>query len=183
MGRLCEQKGQLILIEAARRLAEANVDFTLTLVGDGELRQDIAALIDKHGLADRIRITGWATAGEVRSHLLRGRALVLPSFAEGLPVVIMEAMALRRPVISTYVAGIPELVRDQEHGWLVPAGDAEALAAAIRRCLDSAPAELQSMGRAAYARVRAQHQIETSAQQLKRLFEAGASEARSSQTG
>ncbi|MDU1694718.1 MAG: glycosyltransferase, partial [Bradyrhizobium sp.] len=124
VGRLCEQKGQLILIEAARRLAEANVDFTLTLVGDGELRQDIAALIDKHGLADRIRITGWATAGEVRSHLLRGRALVLPSFAEGLPVVIMEAMALRRPVISTYVAGIPELVRDQEHGWLVPAGDA-----------------------------------------------------------
>ena len=183
VGRLCEQKGQLILIEAARRLAEANVDFTLTLVGDGELRQDIAALIDKHGLADRIRITGWATAAEVRSHLLRGRALVLPSFAEGLPVVIMEAMALRRPVISTYVAGIPELVRDQEHGWLVPAGDAEALAAAIRRCLDSAPAELQSMGRAAYARVRAQHQIETSAQQLKRLFEAGASEARSSQTG
>ncbi|MGY4304048.1 colanic acid/amylovoran biosynthesis glycosyltransferase [Bradyrhizobium sp. USDA 4369] len=181
VGRLCEQKGQLILIEAARRLAEANVDFTLTLVGDGELRDEIAALIDKHGLADRIRITGWATSAEVRSHLLRGRALVLPSFAEGLPVVIMEAMALRRPVISTYVAGIPELVRDREHGWLVPAGDAEALAAAIRRCLDSTPAELQSMGRAAYARVRAQHQIETSAQQLKRLFEAGASDVRSSQ--
>ena len=60
-------------------------------------------------------------------HILDARALVLPSFAEGLPVVIMEAMALRRPVISTYVAGIPELVRDGEHGWLVPAGDVDAL--------------------------------------------------------
>ena len=65
----------------------------------------------------------------------RARALVLPSFAEGLPVVIMEAMALRRPVISTYVAGIPELVRPGENGWLVPAGDVEALAELCRLVL------------------------------------------------
>ena len=64
----------------------------------------------------------------MRDEILAARALVLPSFAEGLPVVIMEAMALRRPVITTYVAGIPELVRDGENGWLVPAGDVEALA-------------------------------------------------------
>ncbi|MGJ4892977.1 glycosyltransferase [Bradyrhizobium sp. HKCCYLRH3099] len=181
VGRLCEQKGQLILVEAARRLAEAGVDFTLTLVGDGELRQEITALIDRHGLTDRIRITGWATSSEVRSHLLRGRALVLPSFAEGLPVVIMEAMALRRPVISTFVAGIPELVRDQEQGWLVASGDAAALASAMRRCLDSAPAELQAMGQAAFAQVSAQHKVETSARELKRLFEAGGPDTRSFQ--
>ena len=66
----------------------------------------------------------------------RGR-WCLPSFAEGLPVVLMEAMALRRPVISTYIAGIPELVIPGEHGWLVPAGDVEALTKARRTCLDA----------------------------------------------
>ena len=73
----------------------------------------------------------------MRSEILAARALVLPSFAEGLPVVLMEAMALRRPVLTTYVAGIPELVRPGEHGWLVPAGDVEALADAMAACLDS----------------------------------------------
>ena len=113
----------MLLIEAARRLVEAGIDFTLTLAGDGELRPEIEALIEKYGLGSRSRSPA-GSADEVRQHILDARALVLPSFAEGLPVVIMEAMALRRPVISTYVAGIPELVRDGEHGWLVPAGDA-----------------------------------------------------------
>ncbi|CCE02115.1 glycosyltransferase [Bradyrhizobium sp. STM 3809] len=170
VGRLCEQKGQLMLIQAARLLAEADVDFELILVGDGEQRRDIAALITEFSLDDRVRITGWASSTEVRSHLRNARALVLPSFAEGLPVVIMEAMALRRPIISTFVAGIPELVRDQEHGWLVPAGDVTALAAAMRSCLDSTPAKLQSMGQAAFERVNIQHHVATSARELKRLF-------------
>ena len=71
----------------------------------------------------------------MREEILAARALVLPSFAEGLPVVIMEAMALRRPVISTFVAGIAELVRSGEDGWLVPPGDVEALQGAIEECL------------------------------------------------
>ncbi len=77
--------------------------------------------------------------------------MVLPSFAEGLPVVIMEAMALRRPVISTYVAGIPELVRPGIDGWLVPAGDVEALAEAMQACLEAPVEELARMGEAAHA--------------------------------
>ena len=69
-----------------------------------------------------MRITGWISGEQVREEILAARALVLPSFAEGLPVVIMEAMALRRPVISTYVAGIPELVRPASTaGWYRPA--------------------------------------------------------------
>ena len=100
-------------------------------------------------LQAKVRITGWISSEKVREEILAARALVLPSFAEGLPVVIMEAMALRRPVISTYIAGIPELVHDGEHGWLVPAGDMEALVEAMRACLD-APAEmLTRMGEAA----------------------------------
>jgi glycosyltransferase involved in cell wall biosynthesis len=72
-----------------------------------------------------------------QTHSFGKRALVLPSFAEGLPVVIMEAMALRRPVICTYIAGIPELVQDGKNGWLVPAGDVDALVEAIIRYLDT----------------------------------------------
>src|SRR3982751_856742 len=76
-----------------------------------------------------------------------GRALVLPSFAEGLPVVIMEAMALRRPVISTFVAGIPELVETGKCGWLVPAGDVPALVEAMRQSLQASPTELERLGK------------------------------------
>jgi glycosyltransferase involved in cell wall biosynthesis len=96
--------------------------------------------------------------------------MVLPSFAEGLPVVIMEAMALRRPVLSTYVAGIPELVRPGETGWLFPAGSIEALAEAMQDCLDSSPEELQTMGDAAYRRVLSRHSIDTEAAKLANLF-------------
>ncbi len=82
----------------------------------------------------------------------------------------MEAMALRRPVISTYIAGIPELVRPGEHGWLVPAGDVEALAAAMQACLDSPPAMLARMGEAARNVVLARHNVDVEAAKLAALF-------------
>src|SRR5208283_1487037 len=97
------------------------VQLDLVLAGDGPLRAEIESAIERHELANTVRITGWISSVGVRDELLAARALVLPSFAEGLPVVIMEAMALRRPVLSTYVGGIPELVRAGIDGWLVPA--------------------------------------------------------------
>ena len=101
---------------------------------------------------------------------LTARALVLPSFAEGLPVVIMEAMALRRPVITTFVAGIPELVIDGATGWLVPAGDIDALAQAIEACLAATPDALARMGEAAHQRVLERHDIDREAAKLAALF-------------
>ena len=95
------------------------------LAGDGEMRAEIEALIARHELAVRVRITGWISSEQVRDEILAARALGAAELCRGLPVVLMEAMALRRPVISTYVAGIPELVRPGENGWLVPAGDVE----------------------------------------------------------
>ena len=121
-----------------------------------------------------MRITGWISSDQVREEILAARALVLPSFAEGLPVVIMEAMALRRPVISTYVAGIPELVRPGEHGWLVPAGDVDALAQAMQACLDAPADTLARMGEAAHARVLARHDVDTEAAKLAKLFRGAA---------
>ena len=134
VGRLCEQKGQLLLIEAAHRLTAEGTDFELVLAGDGELRAGIEASISHYRLQDKVRITGWISNDQVRKEILAARALVLPSFAEGLPVVLMEAMALRRPVISTYVAGIPELVHSRR----------ARLACAGRRCrcIDQGPTNL-----------------------------------------
>jgi len=166
VGRLCEQKGQLLLIEAARQVVARGHDLELVLAGDGELRADVEAAVVRAGLADKVRITGWIDAAGVRAELLAARALVLPSFAEGLPVAIMEAMALRRPVISTYIAGIPELVRPGVDGWLVPAGDSTALADAMAACLAASAAELGRMGAAARERVLQRHDVDASVKVL-----------------
>ena len=170
VGRLCEQKGQLLLIEAASRLAGKGIAFELVLAGDGEMRHEIEKLITQYDLSLQIRITGWISSAQVREEILAARALVLPSFAEGLPVVIMEAMALRRPVLTTYVAGIPELVRPGENGWLFPAGDVDGLVLAIEDFLSRTPADLTVMGNAARLRVLARHTIDTEAARLADLF-------------
>lgn len=170
IGRLCEQKGQLLLVEAARHLAEKNLDFELVLAGDGEMRPEVERLIALYQLQGKVRITGWISAEQVRDELLAARGMVLASFAEGLPVVIMEAMALRRPVLTTYVAGIPELVQEGVTGWLFPAGSVEALVDAMTKCLESDAASLQAMGDAAYQRVLVRHDIETEAAKLAGYF-------------
>jgi glycosyltransferase involved in cell wall biosynthesis len=161
----------LLLIDAARQLSERGTKFELVLAGDGEMRGELEALIARYKLQNMVRITGWISSEQVRDEILAARALVLPSFAEGLPVVIMEAMALRRPVISTFVAGIPELIEPGEHGWLVPAGDAEALASAMQACLDAPQATIVRMGDAARARVLECHDVDKEAAKLADLFQ------------
>lgn len=178
VGRLCEQKGQLLLLQALRQLRDRGIVVQLVLAGDGEMRAEIGALVDALALRSQVRITGWIGSEQVRDEIVAARALVLPSFAEGLPVVIMEAMALRRPVISTYVAGIPELVRDGDTGWLAPAGDIDALARAIELCAATSPEELVRMGECARARVLERHDIDREARKLCEHFvEARATES------
>ncbi|MGE0792065.1 MAG: glycosyltransferase family 4 protein [Sandaracinaceae bacterium] len=171
VGRLSEQKGQILLIEALGRVAAAGVDFELVLVGDGEMRAVIEEAIDRCKLRGRVTITGWASGAEVIGHIEGARVMVLPSFAEGLPVVIMEALALERPVLSTFVAGIPELVVDGEDGWLIPAGSVEALDAALRRALATPTERLREMGRDGHRRVAEQHDIRRTAGDLHDLIE------------
>lgn len=170
VGRLSDEKGQLLLIEAAHRLAAKGIELDFVLAGDGEMRAEVQALIEKLGLSKRVRITGWISSNQVREEILAAQGLVLPSFAEGLPVVIMEAMALRRPVLATYVGGIPELVRPGENGWLFPAGSVDALIAAIEDFLAKPASALQEMGDAAYRRVIERHCIDTEAAKLAELF-------------
>jgi glycosyltransferase involved in cell wall biosynthesis len=170
VGRLCEQKGQLLLIEAMGRLAAEGLACELVLAGDGELRAEVERLVDAQGLHSSVRITGWVGSERVREEILAARALVLPSFAEGLPVVIMEAMALGRPVISTYIAGIPELVVPGESGWLVPAGDVDALVWAMRAVLEAEPAALDGMGECGRKRVQDRHDVDPEASALLTQF-------------
>ena len=166
VGRLCEQKAPHILIEAAARLVKSGLPLELVLVGDGELRPMVEQQIAEHGIQRNVTITGWASAAQVREEIERSRALVLPSFAEGLPVVLMEALALRRPVVSTYIAGIPELVKPGRSGWLVPAGSVEHLEEAMREVLATPEARLLEMGRYGRAEALCMHDVRLNAEQL-----------------
>ena len=171
VGRLCEDKGQLLLVHAAHQLAAAGLNFKLTLVGDGPLRAELETWIRTYGLERQVEITGWASSAEVRQFILDARAMVLPSFAEGLPVVIMEALALGRPVISTTIAGIPELVQPGVSGWLVPPSSIDALTQAMRSALQSPTADLEKMGRMGAERVARQHDVVVEAQKLAKLLQ------------
>lgn len=171
VGRLCEQKGQQILIEAASILANKGIDFELVLAGDGEMRKEVEALIAKCNLRSRVRITGWISSDQVKQEILDSRAMVMASFAEGLPVVLMEAMSLQRPILSTWIAGVPELVIAGENGWLYPPGSVEELALAMEQCLSTSHEELSRMGRLARERVLERHDIDHEAGKLHSLFQ------------
>ncbi|MGP3724822.1 glycosyltransferase [Cereibacter sphaeroides] len=170
VGRLAEQKGYALLVEAIALAAPTLPDLHLTLVGDGPLRGLIEEMIAERDLARRITLTGWTDETRVRHELAAAQALILPSFAEGLPMVVMEAMAAGRPVIGTLVAGIPELVLPEETGHLVPAGDAQALARAIERLADTPLEVLTEMGRVARLRVLERHDINREASRLAQLI-------------
>ena len=171
IGRLSKEKGQILLVEAARQLAASDDLPELVFAGDGPMRAEIEALVARFGLGGKIRITGWLDAKGIEDELRCARALVVPSLSEGLPVVIMEAMAHRLPVIAPYVAGIPELVQHVTTGWLFPASDTPGLADAIRSCMAADESMLSAMGDAAYARVWKMHDVDVEAEKLQRLFE------------
>lgn len=171
VGQLDAAKGQMILIEAAQRLYDAGMRFQIVLIGDGPSRKFIEDAIRLGGLQDTVRLIGWASGAQVKDEMIAARVLVSPSFAEGLPVVIMEAMALGRPVIATYVAGIPELVEPGETGWLVPASDSIALSDAMRAALEASVEQLAAMGAAGRLRVEQRHDSLKEAAKLKDLFE------------
>lgn len=170
VGRLCVHKAQPLLIAALRKLHDDGLDCNLVLVGDGEMRPEVEAAIEKAQLRDHVQITGWASGEQVRQHMNAARVFVLPSISENLPVVIMEAMALGRPVVSTYVAGIPEIVQPGTTGWLAPASDVDALAGALKQALETPIDTLQDMGKRGKELVSAQHDAAIEAQKLQVLF-------------
>lgn len=172
IGRIVEQKGQAILVQAAAVLRDRGVDFELVIVGDGPMRGEIERLIDELDLHGRVRIAGYMRDDDVFREILNARALVMPSFAEGLPVVFFEAMALGRPVITTFIAAHSELVEPGVNGWLVPAGAVEPLVATMVEALTANTDELEAMGRAGAIRVAERHDVTIEVKKLADLIAA-----------
>jgi colanic acid/amylovoran biosynthesis glycosyltransferase len=171
LGRLCEEKSQHLLVQAFAAVRAKGYDVSLVLAGDGPLRGAIEQVIATNQLGDHVKITGWIDGQRVKSELSNATIMVLPSLLEGLPVAIMEAMALGRPIVSTYVSGIPELVQPGQNGWLVPAGHVDALTDALCDALSRSDAELHAMGQQGKARVSERHSSDTEAQKLVELFQ------------
>lgn len=169
IGRLCEQKGQWILLQAFVQLSDTLPSLTLHLVGDGEYRATFEEFVRQHGLQQRIIFHGWLAGEQIVNLLDNASAMVLPSFAEGLPVVIMEAFARRTPVVTTNIAGVPELVTPN-NGWLVPAGDIDCLVVAIAQCLGASQSELNQKVELAYQAVAERHNADSEAKKLMRAI-------------
>lgn len=169
VGRLCAAKAQTALVEALAQVVEAHPGVKLLLIGDGDTRPDIEALIARHGLEAHVTLAGWKSGAEVQEAIRQARALVLPSLAEGLPIVLMEAFALGRPVLSTTITGIPELV-DDSCGWLAAPGDAQALVAPLEDLLTRSPEALTQMAGIGRARVEQLHDQDRNAALLRDLF-------------
>lgn len=169
VGRLAAVKGVPMLFDALRDLSPKHPALHLTLVGDGPERAMLERRAGEMGLASRITFAGYKSQAEVADLLRTATALVLPSFAEGVPVVLMEAMAARVPVVTTRIAGVPELVEDGVSGLLVPPGDAHALQVAIGRLLYDRHL-CRDMGEAGRLRVEAEFASDHEAAWLAALF-------------
>lgn len=169
LGRLVPEKGQALLLEAVAALRAAGRDVRLTVLGDGPDRGRLERLADRLGLRDVVHFGGAVPQTETAAWYQAADVFCLPSFAEGVPVVLMEAMATGLPVVTTRIAGIPELVEDGVSGRLVPPGRADLLASALAELADD-PALRRRMGEAGRRAVCEEFDIRRSALRLLRIL-------------
>lgn len=170
IARLAPEKGHWFLLQAAAELWRSGQRFELVLAGDGPLRALLEQQIRDQGLGDCVRITGWIDNQQVRELLHGSRTLVSASLAEGLPVVMMEAFAMRVPVIATSIAAVGELVEHGQSGWVVNSSDSTALATAMAEALAAEPAELARRGEHGHRRCLHQHDVLRAAGVLRERF-------------
>jgi glycosyltransferase involved in cell wall biosynthesis len=172
ISRFSAEKGHVLLLRAFADVLKSHPNAKLLLVGDGPMEDQLRAQVKDLGITNAVVFEGWLDSDAVQAKIRQASALVHPSFSEGLPVVIMEAMTEHRPVISTYIAGIPELVKEGETGWLIPAGQEHELMRAMNDCASRPHKDLVDMGAAGFERVRARHHIRTEAKKLIGFFAA-----------
>ncbi len=169
VGRLVPFKGQGLLIESLAALAARGIDARATVVGWGETQPGLESLAAELGVADRVTFTGALGQDEIRALLEAADVFCLPSFAEGVPVSLMEAMAMELPVVSSRIMGIPELVEDGVSGRLIAPGNVEELTAALAG-LAGDSAERSRLGKAGRRQVIEHYAIAGSTAQLHALF-------------
>jgi len=169
VGRLAPVKGPHILIAAFHQLVRQGRAVRLRLAGDGTERPGLERDVTERGLGQQVIFEGWQNSGRVRALYQQADIFALPSFAEGIPVVLMEAMAMEIPCVSTRITGIPELIRDQTDGLLVTPSSAEELAAAIARLLDD-PDLRGRLGKSARQRILENYDLRHNTGQLAAIF-------------
>ena len=170
VGRLLHGKGLPLLFEAIAELRRRGLDVRATIVGDGPAREECEAVAHRLGLSELVDFVGAVGQDDIRRHYQRADVFCLPSFAEGIPVVAMEAMAMELPVVTTRIMGIPELVDDGKDGLLVAPGRADALTDALERLVRS-PEDRRRIGRAAREKVRERYDVARSAQRMRAVLE------------
>lgn len=169
VGRLVPAKGQHCLLEAAGELAASGVEFQLVLVGDGPDRSSLESTVDRLQLRNYVTFTGAINRDCIREQLEHCDCFVLASFAEGIPVALMEAMAMEIACCSTFVAGIPELIRSGTDGLLVPPADTTALVSALQTLIED-PSLRRRLGTSARQRVIKHYNLDTNVERLAELF-------------
>ena len=171
VGRLVAAKGHRVLLEALRLLRERGVELQVTLVGAGPELQSLQEFVDRHGLAESVSFTSALSHARSLEQVRRADIFVLASFAEGIPVALMEAMAFEVPCVSTTIAGIPELIRSGVDGLLVPPANAAALADALE-ALAVDPALRKALGHAGRQRIIAEYNLPLNQELLAHSFQA-----------
>ena len=177
VGRLIGKKGFINLIHACRLLADNRRPFRCEIIGEGPLEKELTRQVEDLGLQERVQLPGPKPQHEIRERLAAASIFVLPSMADpgggmdNLPTVIMEAMASGLPVVSTMIGGIPEMVIENETGFLVQPSDAVALADAIERVIDNRSLA-QKLGKAGYERAKRLFSIEKNVRELCALINA-----------
>jgi glycosyltransferase involved in cell wall biosynthesis len=166
---LTPTKGLPVLIDAVDRLVRQGRSIHLRLVGDGPDRRNLESDIAKRGLGGRVTFEGNCNQERVQAFYREADLFALASFAEGIPVVLMEAMAMEVPCVATWITGIPELIRHGVDGWLVPPADEQQLADAIEKLMDD-PDLRQKLGRSARIRVQEKYDLERSTGRLAEIY-------------
>lgn len=169
VGRLAPVKAQRVLVDAVARLVAESRGVRLRLVGDGPDREPLERAVRSSGLEDVVVFEGWQNQDRVREIYGRADAFALASFAEGVPVVLMEAMAMEIPCVATRITGVPELIRDGTDGLLVAPSDAGELAHAIARLMDD-PELRVALGRAGRRRVIECYDLAANVDRLADIF-------------
>jgi colanic acid/amylovoran biosynthesis glycosyltransferase len=176
VAQLAERKGTPVLVEACKILVERNMPFQCVIIGNGPQWPLVNQLIEQYNLQDVIKLTGALFQEQVKEYLNQADIFVMPCIRtdtgdmDGIPVALMEAMAMEIATVSTYVSGIPELIENEQSGLLVPERDAAALANALQRLIQDSPLRIQ-LGKNGRKKVIQEFDIHQSAEQLAILFE------------
>lgn len=170
VGRLTPVKGQHVLLAACDRLLKAGHSLRARFVGAGPEQESLAAAAAARGLDAHVEFTGTVNQDQIRAFYAACDIFVLPSFAEGVPVVLMEAMAMEIPCVTTWITGIPELIRNGQDGLLVAPGDENALAEALVALMADPPLR-QRLGRAGRRRIMERYQLQHNTARLAAIFQ------------